>query len=221
MSINSFVGLIKDELLKEVSIRSEDEFEPVVVKDIPRLWKCLGTGNYAAVFMHKEYKDWVVKVYVREGEGIEKESEVYRRMGDHPSYSKLIYKGENFIVLKRLKEITLYDAIHKGIKIPKQVILDINEALEYAREQGLTPCDVHGKNVMMEKGKGRGYVVDVSDFLKTKEDSKWRDLEKAYFTFYFPFIYKLPFPVKIPYFMLNIVRRSYRKYKKLKKNFKL
>ena len=47
--------------------------------------------------------------------------------------------------MKRLKEITLYDAIHKGIKIPKQVILDINEALEYAREQGLTPCDVHGK----------------------------------------------------------------------------
>ena len=72
MSINSFVGLIKNELLKEVSIRSEDEFEPVVVKDIPRLWKCLGIGNYAAVFMHKEYKDWVVKVYAREGEGIEK-----------------------------------------------------------------------------------------------------------------------------------------------------
>ena len=72
MSINCFVGLIKNELLKEISIRSEDESEPVVVKDIPRLWKCLGKGNYAAVFMHKEYKDWVVKVYAREGEGIEK-----------------------------------------------------------------------------------------------------------------------------------------------------
>lgn len=58
MSINSFVGLIKDELLKEVIIRSEDEFEPVVVKDIPRLWKCLEKGNYAAVFMHSKYKDW-------------------------------------------------------------------------------------------------------------------------------------------------------------------
>ena len=53
MSINCFVGLIQNELLKEVSIRSEDESEPVVVKDIPRLWKCLGKGNYAAVFMHK------------------------------------------------------------------------------------------------------------------------------------------------------------------------
>ena len=94
MSINCFVGLIQNELLKEVSIRSEDESEPVVVKDIPRLWKCLGKGNYAAVFMHKEYKDWVVKVYAREGEGIEKESEVYRRIGNHPSYSKLIYKGK-------------------------------------------------------------------------------------------------------------------------------
>ncbi|PEX81487.1 serine/threonine protein kinase, partial [Bacillus cereus] len=43
----------------------------------------------------------------------------------------------------------------------------------------------------------------------------------AYFTFYLPFIYNLPFPVKIPYFMLNIVRRLYRKYKKLKQKFKL
>ena len=51
---------------------------------------------------------------LRAREGIEKESEVYRRIGNHPSYSKLIYKGENFIVLKRLKEITLYDAIHKN-----------------------------------------------------------------------------------------------------------
>ena len=65
MSINSFVGLIKEELLKEVIIRSEDAFEPVVVKDIPRPWKCLGQGNYAAVFMHRKYKDWVVKVYAR------------------------------------------------------------------------------------------------------------------------------------------------------------
>ena len=71
---------------------------------------------------------------------------------------------------------------------------------------------------MMEKG--RGYVVDVSDFLKQMKIVSG-DLEKAYFTFYLPFIYKLPFPVKIPYFMLNIVRRSYRKYKKLKKKFKL
>ena len=67
---------------------------------------------------------------------------------------------------------------------------------------------------MMEKG--RGYVVDVSDFLKQKKIVSG-GIRKAYFTFYFPFIYKLPFSVKIPYFMLNIVRRSYRKYKKLKR----
>ncbi len=38
---------------------------------------------------------------------------------------------------------------------------------------------------MMEKG--RGYVVDVSDFLKTNEDSKWRDLEKGIFYILFAF----------------------------------
>lgn len=119
MSINSFVGLINDELLKEVSIWSEDEFEFVVVKDIFRFWKCLGIGNYVVVFMYREYKDWVVKVYVWEGEGIEKELEVYWRIGNYFFYLKFIYKGENFIVLKCLKEIILYDVIYKGIKIFK------------------------------------------------------------------------------------------------------
>ena len=144
MSINCFVGLIKNELLKEISIRSEDESEPVVVKDIPRLWKCLGKVIMPRI--HAQRVQRLGSESIRhEGEGIEKESEVYRRIGNHPSYSKLIYKGENFIVLKRLKEITLYDAVHKGSKIPKQVILDINKALEYAREQGLTPAMFTGK----------------------------------------------------------------------------
>ena len=94
MSINSFVGLINDELLKEVSIRSDDEFDPVVVKDIPRLWKCLGTGNYAAVFMHREYKDWVVKVYVREGEGIEKSQKYTEELGSSFLFKSLYIKGK-------------------------------------------------------------------------------------------------------------------------------
>ena len=72
MSINCFVGLIKNELLKEISIRSEDESEPVVVKDIPRLWKCLGKVIMPRYSCTKEYKRLVVKVYAREGEGIEK-----------------------------------------------------------------------------------------------------------------------------------------------------
>ena len=102
-------------------------------------------GNYAAVFMHREFKDWVVKVYAREGEGIEKSQKYTAESEIILLIQSLYIKEKNFIVLKRLKEITLYDAIHKGIKIPKQVILDINKALEYARKQGLTPCDVHGK----------------------------------------------------------------------------
>ncbi len=72
---------------------------------------------------------------------------------------------------------------------------------------------------MMEKG--RGYVVDVSDFLKTKEDSKWKDLERHILHFIcLSFINCLSL-LKIPYFMLNIVRRSYRRYKKLKKEIQI
>ncbi|MFP3345078.1 hypothetical protein R0J87_21605, partial [Halomonas sp. SIMBA_159] len=87
----------------------------------------------------------------------EEEKEVYQRLGKHPAYSQCFYAEENCLILKRLQGVTLYDSVNRGLKIPKQVIKDIDSALDYAREQGLFPHDVHGKNVMMWQGKG--YVV--------------------------------------------------------------
>ena len=68
----------------------------------------------------------------------------------------------------------MYDAVQRGIKIPEQVIKDVNKALDYARSQGLNPYDVHGKNVMMKDG--RGYVVDISDFYKEGIDKNGQTL---------------------------------------------
>ncbi|WP_248924499.1 serine/threonine protein kinase [Paenibacillus hamazuiensis] len=206
--LETFVRLVNEDLLPQLVVESDDPHEPVVVKRKPRPWKTLGAGNYAAVFLHPDYDEWVVKVYAPGRPGLEDEVEVYRRLGSHPAYSQCLHSGERYLILKRLTGITLYNCILRGIHIPKQVIRDIDEALAYAVSKGLNPHDVHGKNIMVKDG--RGVVVDVSDFLKNEPCYMWDDLKKAYNRFYIRPFHKLP----VPEFVLNFVRKAYRRLKK-------
>jgi hypothetical protein len=205
--------LVENELLPLVTIFSVDNDDPVRVESVPKGWKLIGNGNYAAVFVHPKFKSYVVKIYASNRLGINQEIEVYRRLGEYPSFAKLYAYGERYLILKRLEGITLYNAIHKGIFIPEQVIKDVDDALDYARTIGLNPYDVHGKNIVMHEG--RGAVVDVSDFTKTGEDPKWRDLRKAYYKLYQPIYRKFCIPV--PYFLLDVLRKGYRLYRKTKR----
>ncbi len=202
---------IHQELLPNLKMESPNPHNPVIVHQVLEPWQLLGTGNYAGVFSHSDCCDLVVKVYALGRLGWEEEVEVYRRLGSHPAFSECFYAENNFLVLKRLYGVTLYDCMHRGLKIPKQVIEDIDRALEYARSRGLYPHDVHGRNVMMSNG--RGLVVDVSDFLKKEPCFAWEDLKKAYYWLYLPLFswHRLP----LPYFILDLVRTSYRLFRQL------
>lgn len=213
MSKEEFFETIEKELINNISLQCKNPHDPILVNNTPKGWKCIGAGNYAAVFVHKSEPDLVVKVAGKNIEALEKEANVYKQLGDHPAYSKLIHKGPNYLVLKRVEGITLYNAVAKGIRIPETVIQDINYALEYAIERGLNPFDVHGKNVMMKDGKG--YVVDVSDFYKEGKDEKWNDLVRAYYKIYKKTLYK--YPVKIPLKLLDFLRHVYRFYRGVKR----
>lgn len=208
--MNALLESIRQILLPGVKIASLDPHNPVVVHYVPSPWQVLGTGNYAAVFYHPDFPDQVVKIYAPGRPGHQEEIQVYRRLGSHPAFSQLLYAGDEFLVLKRLHGITLYNAMHLGIPIPKQVIQDIDEALRYARQRGLFPHDVHGRNVMMQDG--RGLVVDVSDFLHQETCSAWKDLKTAYYWLYRPFL--SPLRVRVPYFMLDLVRLVYRLWRR-------
>jgi hypothetical protein len=212
MDISStLLQLIEQDLLSAIRIESLDPHHPVVVQQMPQTWQLLGAGNYAAVFCHPDYTDWVVKIYASGRPGLEAEAEVYRCLGSHPAFSECLHVGPNFLVLKRLYGTTLYDCMHLGKRIPPQVITDIDQALDYAQSQGLHPHDVHGRNVMMSAG--RGLVVDVSDFLHAETCTKWRDLKRAYYWFYLPIFSRLR--LKLPYLMLDGVRISYRFVRRL------
>jgi len=206
--LRQLIREIERNLLGQLRVVSEDPHEPVVVKKLPKPWRLIGAGNYAAVLAHPEYRDRVVKVYAPGRPGLEEEAEVYRRLGRHPAYSECLHYGQGYLVLRRLSGVTLYDCIRRGIPIPRQVIEDIDEALAYAVSKGLNPHDVHGKNVMLKDG--RGIVVDVSDFLKPDRCTMWDDLKKAYRLLYLPPLRRWP----VPDFMLNAIRKGYRLIKK-------
>jgi len=204
--LSQFIQCVSQELLTQIQIKSNSTHNPVVVEQLPTPWQLLGAGNYAAVFSHPDYPQQVVKVYAPGLAGFEEETEVYRRLGTHPAFSECLYAGANFSILKRLHGTTLYDGVQQGLSIPEQVIQDIDLALDYARTQGLNPFDVHGRNVMMSEG--RGFVVDVSDFLHPGTCPKWRHLKQAYYWLYCPII--RPLKLRISYSLLNVVRKSYR-----------
>lgn len=112
----------------------------------------------------------------------------------------------SFLILKRLHGITLFNCLHKEIRIPKQVIQDIDQALDYAHGRGLRPHNVHGKNVMMQEG--QGLVVDISDFLREGSGAAWDDLKIFYYWFYCPFV--SPLGIRIPWLLLDGSRSVYR-----------
>ena len=84
---------------------SVDPHDPVVSHLVPIPWKLLGMGNYAAVMIHPDMNDFVVKVYAPGRPGIEEEVEVYRRLGSHPAYSECFYVGTHYLILRRLRDI--------------------------------------------------------------------------------------------------------------------
>ena len=202
---------VERELLPTLRVVSTDPHEPVVAQHVPAPWRLLGSGNYAAVLAHPGHPEVVVKVYAPGRPGLEAEVEVYRRLGRHPAYSECVFVGDGYLVLRRLHGVTLYDAVHRGLPIPERVIRDIDEALAYARRRGLHPHDVHGRNVMMQDG--RGLVVDVSDFLEREDCSKWRDLRAAYHRVYRPLF--MPLRLRIPYVVLDLVRAGYRLFRRV------
>lgn len=210
--ISQLVGSIQFELLPKLRIKSVNPHDPIEVGYIPTPWKLVGAGNYAAVFCHPSQPDLVVKIYAPGRPGFEEEVEVYRRLGPHPAFSECFYAKDGYLVLRRLYGITLYDCMNLGILIPRKVIQDIDRALDYARDRDLFPHDIHGRNVMMQEG--RGLVVDISDFLEEEECSKWENLKRAYYLLYRPLI--SPFRLKVPYRVLNVVRKSYQVVGKFK-----
>ena len=212
--MKDFLHMVEHQLVKEVQLESIDPSDPIIIKNLPENWTLLGNGNYAAVFCHKSFPDLVVKIYAEGKEGIEEETEVYKKLGKHKSFSQMYCTGKRYLILKRLPGKTFYECMRRGIRFPKQAIEDIDNAIIYAKSVGLNPHDIHAKNIMVHNE--RGYIVDVSDFLHKDYCRLWKDTKKFYYKVY----NKLPFVFSVPEYILNSGRKIYRLSRKIKKIIK-
>ena len=202
---------IDRQLLPQLRLCSVDPHDPVRVLHLPQPWRELGCGNYAAVLHHPDHPELVVKVYAPGRPGLEQEEEVYRRIGCHPAFSRCFHRGDGYLVLRRLHGVTLWDCLRRGIPIPLQAIHDIDDGLAHAVSRGLHGHDLHGRNLMVHRG--RGLIVDISDFLNSSPCRAWQDLRWAYHRLYRPVI--APLGLRIPATLLDGLRKSYRLYRLL------
>lgn len=212
--LDQFISLVESSLLPGWQLLSVDEHEPVRVTALPAPWQLLGCGNYAAVVTHPDFSHFVVKRYAPGRPGLNEEAAVYARLGDHPAYSSALHVGADYLILRRIHGKTLWQCCLDGTPISRQCIADIDAAMAWAAQRQLSPHDVHAKNVMQHEG--RGYIVDISDFYKTGPCQRWSDFRKVYDWLYVPLL--LDDPAPLPLWLMNGLRRCYRKVRKLLKH---
>ena len=135
---------------------------------------------------------------------------MYEQLGTHLAYTRCAHAGDSYLIVARLRGMTLFDHLRRGVPIPPAAIDDVDAALAYARERGLFPHDVHAKNVMVTP-EGRGLVVDVSDFGQDEPCARWDHLKCAYRWIYRPLRWTVP----VPLWLLDAVRRTYQRVRRM------
>ncbi|XEC94735.1 serine/threonine protein kinase [Paenibacillus tarimensis] len=194
---------LAEDALKQIEVRGNNKNELVEIMASADGLQCIGIGTDAAVFRYDRTPDYAYKVYSHEA-AVKKEIEenVYRRLNGVGYFPRYYGKGDNYIVLSLEQGVTLYDCLIRGIAIPRKAILDVEEAREYARLQGLNPRDIHLKNVLLQNGRGK--VIDVSEYVMEGNDRRWEHLLWAY-----NHIYPLIEGVKIPAWLLEFTKTGY------------
>ena len=189
--------------LQQVEVKSSPKNGLVTIKNCPKGLRCIGVGTDAAVFQYERTPQYAFKVYSREAvHKKEIEENVYHRLKGSAYFPQYFGKGDHYIVISIERGVTLYDCLTQGTPIPKQAILDVEEAREYVRLQGLNPRDIHLKNVLLQDGRGK--VIDVSEYVSKGNDSRWEHLLWAYNQFY-----PLVEGKSIPTWMLETVKHWY------------
>lgn len=139
-----------------------------------------GIGRSAAVFRIKSTR-LVIKVFFPGYTHIAaEEAVIYRKLEGLPQFPGLYEAGPNYIVIDYIEGKTLFECLIEGIWIDPAYIKQVDEALIAARRLGLTPSDVHLRNLILTPG-GRLYLIDLARFRQGQQvDHQWEDLKRMY-----------------------------------------
>ncbi|RKQ13587.1 serine/threonine protein kinase [Ureibacillus endophyticus] len=189
--------------LSKITIHSNPKNQPVTIHGVPDDLKCIGVGTDAAVFQSPQVPAYAYKKYAADKkEKVKSEAEVYEKLGASPYFSKCFHAHDDILVISYEEGPTLFDCILQGIHIPKQVIMDVEDAREYVRSKGLNPRDIHLKNILLQQGRAK--ILDVSEYIQPGNDYRWEHLKKGY-ELYYHLIDGKP----IPFRLVETVRKWY------------
>ncbi|GEN34210.1 serine/threonine-protein kinase [Aneurinibacillus danicus] len=194
-------------LIERLKVTTDGGNELVRVASVPEELSCVGRGTDAAVFVHANHPRYAFKVYaVGREEKLKDEERAYRMLGENPYFPHFYGKGQNFIVLSYEQGMNLYDCLISGTYIPRSVVKQVDEAIDYARERGLNPRDIHLKNIILQDGEIK--LIDVSEYVREGNDRRWEHLKEGYRLFYRFISHK-----KIPRPVIEFVKKRYEKQK--------
>ncbi|MGM9927744.1 MAG: protein kinase family protein [Bacillus sp. (in: firmicutes)] len=166
----------------------------------------IGTGRSACVFLIKDTNK-VIKIFHPKFQHIAyEEADIYSHLTQIPQFPTIYQTGTNYIVMDYIEGYTLFDCLHKGIKIQEEQVNEVDDILQLVRSKGLNPSDVHLRNILVTADR-QVKIIDVARFKQTKSCQQWDDLKGAYFQLY---IHPL-FPRKLPKSLLNIIGILYKK----------
>lgn len=192
--------------ITQIKVESAGRSCPVQVTAQAGNLRCVGLGTTAAVFQLKDRPELAVKVFLpSHTHTCKDEGEIYTRLGSSPYFPAFYGRGDNFLVIGYRPGCNVYDYLLQGIRIPEQVILDVEEGLSYARSRGLNPSDIHLKNILIHED--RGYLVDVSSYRRQAECKRWNSLRHAYYNYYLE-LYQPG--LAVPSWMLEAIRTWYK-----------
>jgi len=197
--------LIVDHLLSQIKVTSNTENKPVTIHGSAADLRCIGVGTDAAVFQYIHNPTYAFKLFADDKKRkIQTEASVFEVLAGASYFPKCYDANDRYLVLSFESGITLYDCLIQGIRIPYQVIEDVEKAREYARENHLNPRDIHLKNIILQNGRGK--VIDVSEYMNQGNDHRWEHLKKAHDEFY-PLIEGKA----VPSALLETIQRCYNK----------
>ncbi|MDG5472523.1 protein kinase family protein [Jeotgalibacillus sp. ET6] len=165
-----------------------------------------GVGRSAAAFRIRD-TELVIKVYFPEFTFIAaEEAEIYKLLTGSRYYPSLHDAGEHYLVIDFVDGFTLFQCLTEGKRIYNRNIEDVDAALLEARNAGLTPSDVHLRNILVTPD-GSIKLIDLARFRQVKaQDTQWENLKGG-----FPLYERFFFPKKIPETILNAVAYLYKK----------
>lgn len=190
------------ELVDSVKLKSNKRGTSIIEKD-PAL-EFIGAGRSAVVFRIKSTNK-ALKVYYPDFVHVAlEEAEIYKLLKGNPYFPTLYESGRNFLLIDYIEGNTLFDCLSGGIKLTESNINETDYALGLVRQQGLTPSDIHLRNIILTT-EGNIKLIDVARFRQTSNREQWEDLKKVFYMFY----RKPYFPKSIPVFVLNGVAYLY------------